>query len=270
MASAPVPLFQHASFGPFFDAVPAMLLVLDFDARIHAMNAAASEGLGLELEEVHHHKTGDVLHCLHAAYAQEGCGRSDFCRSCVIRNAVVQAMAGARTSRTGVRMVLQADGQTRDIHVLVSASPVTWQGHAYAILMLENVSDLFQLRHLLPIDPGAGRQGVPHREGGGGLGQAGDEGVGDALGDDEPGRGRAAVPGAEEGPVQGAVHRVGEVGVVQHHQGVLAPHLALDPLAADRSRKLQAEYARYGKSNKAECRIEEVHKKPALQPRSVR
>lgn len=151
MASAPVPLFQHASFGPFFDAVPAMLLVLDFDARIHAMNAAASEGLGLELEEVHHHKTGDVLHCLHAAYAQEGCGRSDFCRSCVIRNAVVQAMAGARTSRTGVRMVLQADGQTRDIHVLVSASPVTWQGHAYAILMLENVSDLFQLRHLLPI-----------------------------------------------------------------------------------------------------------------------
>ncbi|HWQ09915.1 MAG TPA: PAS domain-containing protein [Holophaga sp.] len=151
MASEPMPLFQSASFGPFFDAIPAMLLVLDFDARIHAMNAAALEGLGLELEQVHHHKTGDILHCLHAAYAQDGCGRSDFCRSCVIRNAVVQAMAGERTSRRGVHMVLKAGDQLRDIHVLVSVSPVTWQGHPYAILMLENVSDLFQLRHLLPI-----------------------------------------------------------------------------------------------------------------------
>ena len=55
-----------------------------------------------------------------------------------------------------------------------------------------------------------------------------DEAVVDGLGDDQA-RGRgAALPGLEEGAVERAAHRDVEIGVVQHHERVLAAHLELE------------------------------------------
>ena len=60
------------------------------------------------------------------------------------------------------------------------------------------------------------------------LGQRRDEAVVDALGDDQA-RGRgAALPGREIRALHRDVHRGRQVGVVQHHERVLAPHLELE------------------------------------------
>jgi PAS domain-containing protein len=137
--------------GAILDAVPSMLLVVDGDVRIHMLNAQASEGLGLRLQEVRNRRTGEVLHCIHAAFAEEGCGSGAFCQDCAIRNAVILAMQGCATLRQSIGMVL-LDGETRrELHLVVSASPVQGGGGSYAVLTVENVSDLLQLRHLLPI-----------------------------------------------------------------------------------------------------------------------
>ena len=61
-----------------------------------------------------------------------------------------------------------------------------------------------------------------------------DEAVVDALGDDQARRGGAALAGGVEGALHGALDRDVEVGVVEHHQRVLAAHLELElaPCAA--------------------------------------
>ncbi|MNM93687.1 hypothetical protein D3C81_1060680 [compost metagenome] len=54
-----------------------------------------------------------------------------------------------------------------------------------------------------------------------------DEAVMDAVADDQSRRGRTLLPGTEEGAVQRAFHGDFEVGVIEHHQGVLAAHFQL-------------------------------------------
>lgn len=145
------PLAEAAFLREAIDAMPSMVLIVDDDVRIHLLNSSASTGLGLRIEDIRHRRTGEVLHCIHAAFTREGCGRSEFCQDCVVRNCVILAMEGCRTCRRGISMVLTRDGQRLDAHLLVSASPFHWAGQRYAMLTLDNVSELIQLRHLLPI-----------------------------------------------------------------------------------------------------------------------
>lgn len=151
MSPSVAPITSLSFLREVFDAIPAMLLVVDEDVRIHHLNTLAAEGLKLDLLEVRNRRTGEVLHCVHAAAAKEGCGRGEFCQDCVIRNAVHLALGGCRTHRKGVSMTLGEGAERRDIQLLISTSPFSWAGKMYAILVVETASDLFQLRSLLPI-----------------------------------------------------------------------------------------------------------------------
>lgn len=134
-----------------FDAIPAMLLVVDQDVRIQHLNATASGGLGLELAGVYNKRGGEALRCVHSFETAGGCGCAEACKDCVIRNSVRMATEGGKTFRKGTRMEFQNGGQKTEIHILTSASPFAWDGKAFVLLTLENVSELIQLRSLLPI-----------------------------------------------------------------------------------------------------------------------
>lgn len=142
---------SHGFLQEVFDAIPAMVLVVDDDVRIQLLNSVASEGFGLNLADVRHKRTGEVLHCIHTAITEESCGHSEFCQDCAIRNSVTLAMKGYRTHRQSVGMVLLAGREKKDIHLLVSASPIHWRGKQFVVLTLENISDLLRLQNLIPI-----------------------------------------------------------------------------------------------------------------------
>jgi PAS domain-containing protein len=134
-----------------FDSIPAMLLVVDEDVRILHLNATASAGLGLNIRDIHHKRGGEALHCVHENDAAEGCGRGEACRDCIIRNAVNNAVAGGKTFRKAARMELLSGGTKTEIHLLVTAAPFRFEGNTYVLLTLENISELVQLKSLLPI-----------------------------------------------------------------------------------------------------------------------
>jgi len=134
-----------------FDAIPAMLLIVDDDVRILHINATASTGLGLNIKDIHYKRGGEALHCIHATDVAEGCGRADVCRECIIRNAVNNAIAGGTTYRKAARMELVSNGATTELQLLVTAAPFRFEDKAYVLLTLENISELVQLKSLLPI-----------------------------------------------------------------------------------------------------------------------
>ena len=70
-----------------FDALPSLVFVVDDEVRIYECNAAAENLLRAKSATVLE-PAGQVLHCLHATDVPEGCGHAEFCRDCVIRNAV--------------------------------------------------------------------------------------------------------------------------------------------------------------------------------------
>ncbi len=143
---------SDASFSrTVYDAVPSPILVVDADVRIIDHNRAAEALLAPQAQTVIRRRAGEVLHCLNAGLTPQGCGRSEPCRDCVIRGAVTTCLASGALTRQKARLELADGDKVQEVHFLVSAAPLTHQGQRLVVLILEDIGELVELRHLLPI-----------------------------------------------------------------------------------------------------------------------
>ncbi|MDA8432757.1 MAG: PAS domain-containing protein [Nitrospiraceae bacterium] len=143
-------LFSDSDFlRNIFDAIPSPFFVVDDEVRILYRNSAAAAITGGE--EIIMERGGDVLECIHSKESAEGCGHAGSCRDCVVRNSVGEAIRGKKVHRRKTRMTFERDGETEDIHYLVTTSPFRHGGRDYSLLILEDISELFELRNIVPI-----------------------------------------------------------------------------------------------------------------------
>ena len=140
-----------------WEATPLPMFVVDDDARVMDLNLEAGRMLGWAEEFVLRRRYGDVFHCVHALHVPEGCGRTPFCKDCNVRNAVGAAFRGQEVARKRTRMEVEREGKTRLVDLLVTAAPFQFEDTNYALLILEDVSELMALQELLPICAGCKR-----------------------------------------------------------------------------------------------------------------
>jgi PAS domain-containing protein len=133
------------------DAMPLPVFVVDDDLRLLDWNRAAGALVGTDRDRVFQHRGGEVLHCIHATDAEEGCGHGPHCGACEIRGSVRSAFAGRAISRRRMLAELRADGAVTPVDLLVTSAPFSYGGRELAVLILEDVSELDALRRLLPI-----------------------------------------------------------------------------------------------------------------------
>lgn len=134
-----------------FDALPSLVFVVDDDVKIYECNAAAENLLKAKITTVLRKPAGQVLHCLHAADVPEGCGYAEFCRDCVIRNAVTEAFHGNRVVRSRTRLEILSGGAVIEIYAFISATPFMYNGKQLVLLVIEDMSEIAELRQLIPI-----------------------------------------------------------------------------------------------------------------------
>jgi hypothetical protein len=134
-----------------FDAMPSLIFVVDSDVRIQEFNASAAELLLLQRPSVLKRRGGEVLNCLHAADVPEGCGRAPICKECVIRNSVAEAFQGSRVVRRRARLEIFKDSNKIEIYALITASPFYYRERPLVLLVIEDISEIAELRRLIPI-----------------------------------------------------------------------------------------------------------------------
>jgi hypothetical protein len=134
-----------------FDAMPSPVFVVDEDVRIHEYNIAAAALLTSEKSEVLQMRGGEALCCVHHRDAEGGCGRSEACSVCVVRNSVTKAFQGGSVVRSREKMNLIRDGKVIEVYVLITSSPFVFLDAHYVILVLEDISELVELRKIIPI-----------------------------------------------------------------------------------------------------------------------
>ena len=134
-----------------FDALPLHVLVVDSDLRIHGYNVAAETLFGADVGDVLSSPGGEALKCISQSGSPKGCGHSEDCKDCAIRNSVNEAVAGRKIFRQKCRMRVIRNGQRQDMHLLVTASPFSFDDAAYVLVILEDINELIQLRRFLPI-----------------------------------------------------------------------------------------------------------------------
>ena len=124
-----------------FDAMPMPVFVVDPDVSMLEYNAAAVKLVGADKRAVVGRRAGDVLNCLHAAQAAEGCGHASVCEHCVVRRSVSAAFAGEHVSRQWARLDRLEEGKRTKVNLQVSCQRFTYHRHTFALLILEGLTD---------------------------------------------------------------------------------------------------------------------------------
>jgi len=135
----------------YLDVIPTIIMVVDDDVRILTFNRTSTEVLRLDAASAITTRAGEVLHCLHSTDSPEGCGRGPTCKDCIIRNSVNDAMQNHATKRKYHPLSIVSGENIRHIECLVTTSPISFNGMTCAILVLEDISEIAELRKLIPI-----------------------------------------------------------------------------------------------------------------------
>jgi PAS domain S-box-containing protein len=142
---------KDSYYRDILNAIPLMIFVVEADVRIRDLNNAAATVFGQNKGTILKRRGGEVLHCLHSHDVPEGCGRAPFCRDCVIRNSVTASLQGQTITRRRTKVELFLGGQKKAIELLITASPMPYDGEPLALLIIEDINEISRLRNILPI-----------------------------------------------------------------------------------------------------------------------
>jgi hypothetical protein len=129
---------QMRNMPEVFDARPSLVFVVDEDVRIQEYKATASVYLMAEGMTVHNRRAGEIMHCRHSSEVEEGCGRSQFCKDCIIRNSVAEAFQGNLVVRRRTKIEFIPDANRIEIDAQITAYPVSFQNRPLVLLVIES------------------------------------------------------------------------------------------------------------------------------------
>jgi len=141
--------YQSAKFlFQLFDSIPSMLFIVDAEVRVVHLNAAAKKLHGDD-SFVFMGSGGKILNCIHAKGVQAECGMMPHCTHCVIRKAVGEAARGGKIFRESAKMEIVDDCTSREVHMMVTASPFQYESKPHILLIMEDISELKQTEEKL-------------------------------------------------------------------------------------------------------------------------
>lgn len=133
------------------DAFPSPILIVNRSMQILDLNKKAEELIGSDVDIYLRKMCGDLLHCIYAKKSKGGCGTAKYCNDCVMRKTVKSVTDGEKTFRKMFQLKMDKDGDTLDTWFLVSGSDFEYEGQNYVILTMEDVTEIVELRRLIPI-----------------------------------------------------------------------------------------------------------------------
>ncbi|MGA2961061.1 MAG: PAS domain-containing protein [Candidatus Korobacteraceae bacterium] len=142
---------ENTYYRTILNSIPIPVFVVDSDVRIRDLNDAAIRFCGQGKDALYRQSGGEVLHCVHSQDVPEGCGRAPFCQNCVIRGSVTTCLQGQKVSRKRTKIEFVEGASRKPMDLLVTVSPMPDSGEPLALLMIEDVTELFNLRALVPI-----------------------------------------------------------------------------------------------------------------------
>jgi hypothetical protein len=150
----PVP--ERSRLLALLDAFPSLAFIATADATVLEANRSAREWLGDGVVTRLGLPAGAVLQCIFPHDSRGDCGTTEFCPSCVLRRSIEAAVSGRPAPRRMAHMILGPAGQAEDRWFLVSASPLALDDRKLVLVVLQDATQLVELRELLPLCPGCG------------------------------------------------------------------------------------------------------------------
>jgi hypothetical protein len=151
-------LLQSTSFAKaLLESLPCGFLLLDKAGRVRMANNILDRILKVNKKTAIGKGAGNTLGFLHANAHPMGCGFGECCNYCEVQKITFNSISTNQKQRTRAELNIVIDGQVRDLALLISASPLTHNGEAFCLLLIE---DPGALKAFTPPDTRDGFRGI--------------------------------------------------------------------------------------------------------------
>ena len=130
------------------NAMPMPVFILDDELRVRHLNRSAQQFFELGQDPSLNGVAGELLQCL---YANGGCGHAGQCENCVVRQAAQSRGNNENVIRRRLKFSTKRAGRIRELEMLLTATATTYDGSAFTLMVLEDITELTMLKTLLPI-----------------------------------------------------------------------------------------------------------------------
>lgn len=131
------------------DSIPSLIFIVDADLRVLDANSSAQNYLDKKSDLMLKRLCGEVLHCIHQTEPGAGCGQTPFCKDCILRKAVTTVTTTSEPFRDRHKLRQHRDGKEVFAEFFVTASPLALDDEVLVLMVMEDVTELLALRHLV-------------------------------------------------------------------------------------------------------------------------
>lgn len=110
-------------FKSILDGIPTPIFIVDDDLRILDSNIAGMNLLPWKRGLIVKNRCGDLFKCSHSHGKGGGCGKSEECKKCIIRNSVKESYKGKRVLRKKARIEVVNNNKEQALYLLVTTAP---------------------------------------------------------------------------------------------------------------------------------------------------
>jgi len=132
---------ERGNLQMIFDVVNVGMFLLDKEGCISRANRVISQWTGKKFEEIQGSQPGDALGCIHAVTDPAGCGKTQFCSSCLIRKAFESALStGQPVHDIEVESILVKDSAQVHLWFDLNADPFDIVGKKHVVLSMNDIT----------------------------------------------------------------------------------------------------------------------------------
>ncbi len=134
---------SQAELSAIVENIPVILMILDKERRVREVNGMAAKFARRSAEEMMGLRGGEALRCLHSLDDPKGCGFGLFCETCTVRNTVLETFnTGKSHHRLEAKLPFNLNGQSEEIHFLLSTVPLTISNEPMVLVCIEDITPL--------------------------------------------------------------------------------------------------------------------------------
>jgi len=125
-----------------FDALPCGLIVIDGKGIVLTVNALMEWAFGIEGGSLVGKPLGYALGCLNAVDGSANCGSFSDCQACTVWNLAVTSISRNQKQKAQASLLVSANGQVRDMPLLIRVLPFAFSENRFAILIIEHLKSI--------------------------------------------------------------------------------------------------------------------------------
>jgi len=129
-----------------FESMPSSIAIVDQQRQVKLINQHFENHFRTESRQVINQVIGKAIGCHFGLERPQMCGLVDQCLKCQLLNLSRDALAGKKIERRRVNLDVVLGNTTEERMFLVSAAPIEFDGEQLAVVMLEDITDLYQLK----------------------------------------------------------------------------------------------------------------------------